>query len=191
MEKTIIIDKPDFLNQLEISLKVLPAVQCRLGYCTCHWTESVFVRSNQHVRLTDDFISQESCVAMPGDDTRHERFTCKCDDEKQIKNWRGLCCDLRRRFMQHFAENGCSLLFQLVEICRGSKPMKALGVLNLIPHIWKKWGLTSVCILTPKVVSVEEHELDPVALVQCHQADQQQEDGTQTSGQLHRVHQLC
>lgn len=51
--------------------------------------------------------------------------------------------------------------------------------------------LTSIYVLTPKVVSVEEHEFDPVALVQRHQADQQQEDGAQTSGQLHRVHQLC
>lgn len=51
--------------------------------------------------------------------------------------------------------------------------------------------LTSIYVLTPKVVSVEKHEFDAVALVQGHQADQQQEDGAQTSGQLHRVHQLC
>lgn len=64
-------------------------------------------------------------------------------------------------------------------------------VSNLIPRAWKKRGLTSIYILTPEVVSVEEHEFDAVALVQRHQADQQQEDGAQTSGQLHRVHQLC
>lgn len=91
---------------------------------TCNWAESVFIYSNQHVRLLHDFISQKSCIGMSGNDTRHECFTCKCDDEKQIKDWRGLFSDLRRRFMQHFAENGCNLLFQLVEICRGSKPMK-------------------------------------------------------------------
>lgn len=55
---------------------------------------------------------------------------------------------------------------------------------------WKERGLTSIYILTPKVISVEEHEFDPVALVQRHQANQQQEDSAQTSGQLHRVHQL-
>lgn len=53
------------------------------------------------------------------------------------------------------------------------------------------WHLTSVYILTTKVVPVEEHELDPVALVQCHQTNQQHQDGSQTSGQLHCVHQLC
>lgn len=51
--------------------------------------------------------------------------------------------------------------------------------------------LTSIYILAAKVVPVEEHELDPVALVQSHEADQQQQDGSQTSGQLHRVHELC
>ena len=40
------------------------------------------------------------------------------------------------------------------------------------------------------MVPVEEHELDPVALVQRHQADEQQQDGSQAAGQLHRVHQL-
>lgn len=50
--------------------------------------------------------------------------------------------------------------------------------------------LTSIYILATKVVPVEKHELDPVALVQRHQADQQQQDGAETSGQLHRVHQL-
>lgn len=71
-----------------------------------------------------------------------------------------------------------------------SKPTKPLRF--RIPHAWKKErGLTSIYILTPKVVSVEEHEFDPVALVQRDQADQQQEDGPQPSGQLHRVHQLC
>lgn len=112
---------------------------------------------------------------------------CKCANGEQIKNRWGICCELIGRFMQHFAENGCRLLFQPGEICRRRK----LKVSNLNPHVWKKWGLTSIYILTPKVVSVEEHELDPVALVQRHQADQQQEDGAQTSGQLHRVHQLC
>lgn len=51
--------------------------------------------------------------------------------------------------------------------------------------------LTSIYILTAEVVPVEEHELNPVALVQRHQTDQQYQDGSQTSGQLHRVHQLC
>lgn len=50
--------------------------------------------------------------------------------------------------------------------------------------------ITSVYVLAAEVVAVEEHELDPVALVQRHQADEQQQDGAQTSGQLHRVHQL-
>lgn len=50
--------------------------------------------------------------------------------------------------------------------------------------------LTSVYILTAEVASVEEHELNSVALVERHQADEQHQDGSQTSGQLHRVHQL-
>lgn len=51
--------------------------------------------------------------------------------------------------------------------------------------------LTSIYILAAKVVPVEEHELNPVALVQRHQTDEQHQDGSQTSGQLHCVHQLC
>ena len=50
--------------------------------------------------------------------------------------------------------------------------------------------LTSIYILAAKVVPVEEHEFDPVALVQGHQADEQQQDGAQAAGQLHRIHQL-
>lgn len=52
-------------------------------------------------------------------------------------------------------------------------------------------SLTSVHVLAAEVVPVEEHQLDPVALVERHQADEQQQDGSQTSGQLHRVHELC
>lgn len=51
-------------------------------------------------------------------------------------------------------------------------------------------SLTSVDVVAAKVVAIEEHELDPVALVEGHQADQQQQDGAQASRQLHRVHQL-
>lgn len=87
--------------------------------------------------------------------------------------------------MQHFAGNGCSRLVELLVV------VIWMGTWAKEPAQAKEQSLTSIYILTPKVVSVEEHELDPVALVQRHQADQQQEDGAQTSGQLHRVHQLC
>lgn len=36
---------------------------------------------------------------------------CKCDNGEQIKNRRGVCCELRGRFMQHFAESGCRSAF--------------------------------------------------------------------------------
>lgn len=51
--------------------------------------------------------------------------------------------------------------------------------------------LTSIHVVAAKVVPVEEHELNPVALVEGHQTHQQQQDHAQAPGQLHRVHQLC
>lgn len=51
-------------------------------------------------------------------------------------------------------------------------------------------SLTSVDVVAAEVVAIEKHELDPVALVEGHQADQQQQDGAQATRQLHSVHQL-
>lgn len=58
--------------------------------------------------------------------------------------------------------------------------------------VWwaERVSLTSVDVVAAEVVPVKEHELDPVALVESRQADQQQQDGTQASRQLHHVHQL-
>lgn len=50
---------------------------------------------------------------------------------------------------------------------------------------------TSVHVLAAKVPPIEEHQFDFVALVEGDEADEQQQDRSQPSCQLHCVHELC
>lgn len=50
---------------------------------------------------------------------------------------------------------------------------------------------TSIHILAAKVPPVEEHQLYLVAFVEGDEEDEQQQDRSQPSCQLHRVHELC
>lgn len=52
-------------------------------------------------------------------------------------------------------------------------------------------SFTSVHVLAAKVPPIEEHQLDFVALVEGDEEDEQQQDRSQPSCQLHCVHELC
>lgn len=51
--------------------------------------------------------------------------------------------------------------------------------------------LTSINVLAAKVPPIEEHQLDLVTFVEGDEKDEQQQDGSQPSCQLHCVHELC
>lgn len=52
-------------------------------------------------------------------------------------------------------------------------------------------SFTSVHVLAAKVPPIEEHQLNFVALVEGDEEDEQQQDRSQPSCQLHCVHELC